>query len=158
MDLPKPDLTEIELRMRAMAAKSTADWLELYSEVVQASIYKASSDEFGIARGNIMEQIRDWRADWKKVAIELSAIELNALEEVELQDEPRMNPATNRYVIKPEGMSVYWPSRGDKPIVFKQRAALSVFHFFSWLISFKDTIAPPKSRLGGNIDISGLGR
>ncbi len=157
MDTPpltKPDLTEVELRAKAMAAKSTEDWLELYSEVTMASIFRANSTDAGVAIGNILEVIREWKSDWKKAAIELKAIGLNALEDVELDDVPRINPQTGKYVIKPEGMKVYWFERGEKPVVFKGRQALSVYHFFSWFVSFKDTLGDPKARLGGSLDIT----
>lgn len=152
--LTRPDLTEIELRAKAMSAKSTEDWLELYSEVTMASIYRANSTEGGIAIGNILEVIKEWKADWKKAEVELKAIGLNALEDVEMEDYPRVNPSTGKYVIKPTGMRVFWTERGEKPVVFKGRIALSVYHFFSWFMSFKDTLGDPKARLGGSVDIT----
>jgi hypothetical protein len=147
--LPKADLTEVEIRARAMQATTTESWLDLYSEIIKQGIYKSNSTVTGIAIGNVMEQIRDWDADWKKVAIELKAIEVNALEDVEMANIPEQGP-NGRYSVPATGMQVYWPSRGNRPVVFKDRRAISVFHFFSWLISFKDTLGNPQARIDGN--------
>lgn len=152
--LTKPDLTEIEIRERALKASTTEHWLSLYSEIIMAGIYKSNSTVSGIAIGNVMEQIRDWKDDWNKVSLELKAIEVNGLEDVELVDYPVMGPG-GKYAVPPTGMKVFWPERGPKPVIFKERCAISVYHFFSWLISFKDTLGNPQARIGGNIDLSG---
>jgi hypothetical protein len=154
-DLTADDLVEMENRRKAVEATSTKDWLTLYGEIVEQGMYKTMSSESGLARGNVMELIREWRATWSRASVELAAIELSILDDVEIEDAPRQHPTTQKWLIKPEGMKIYWPTRGPHPVVFKDRLALSVFLFFSWFISFKDTLGGPvQGRLDGLQQIS----
>jgi hypothetical protein len=149
-DLTLADVQEMENRRKAVEAKSTQDWLDLYGEIVEQGMYKTMSSASGLARGNAMELVREWRSTWSKAAAELAAIEINVLEDVEIEDPPRQHPTTQKWLVKPTGMRIYWPTRGPHPVVFKDRLALSVFLFFSWFISFKDTLGGPvQGRLDG---------
>lgn len=138
--LTPEDQAYVATLQKGAKAKSTSDWLEIYQEVVERSMYQALTTQ---NTGNAMEIIRSWRIDWKSTAADLKAIDVGILEDVELEDAPLV--LGGRIQESPKGMKIHAPGRS--PLLLRGAKALSAYNFFQWFISFKDTITgDPRSR------------
>lgn len=139
--MDRKQLSDLEIHRRAMAAKKTDDWLDLFEAVCEQAIFKQC--------GNDMEPVRKWRSDWKVARRELKAIELNIMEDVEIEDPPLEVPTATgvNLITPPTGTKFYWPSRGQRPLVVRDRPASMMVNFFKWFMSFQDTLGQdPKAR------------
>ncbi len=128
------DMTELETRRRLAAATRTSDWLDVFQEVVEVGISTSCTVD-------MMEKLRAWRRDWKQPRIELTAIGLSVLDEVEIENSPVAIPMAPAYdASKPTKIWFYADGGNPQSISLRGVGARIATNFFVWMASFQDTL------------------
>lgn len=132
------EMANLETIRKLAAAKATSDWLDVFQETVEVGINTSTNVD-------ALEKIQAWRRDWKAVKVELSAIGLTVLDEVDIENSPVAIPYAPRYIpSKPTKIWFYADGGKEQSITFSGVQARIATNFFVWMSSFQDTLQVAK--------------